>query len=109
HGEGQAEVHQAGDAMLGDAAGDDTGEMGKVRLHVQADAVEADPFAQLHADGGDLVLSGEPGGFALHPDADAAWADLAVDIEAGEGGDHPGLEGRDEGAKAPPRAGRTGI
>ena len=61
HRHGDPQVDEARDAVLGDAAGHDAGEMGQVRLHVQADAMEAHPPADADSDGGDLVL----GGFAL--------------------------------------------
>lgn len=44
--------------MVRDAAGDDAAKMAEVRLHIDADAVEADPFAQPDSNGGDLVFCG---------------------------------------------------
>src|SRR5690606_4741918 len=80
--------------------------MVQVRLHVQGDAVEAYPAAHLDPDGGDLVLAGPAAAGVvqarpLDPDADAAVADLALDVEAGEGPDDPGLQPADEGAHVP--------
>jgi biotin carboxyl carrier protein len=82
-------------------------EVGQVRLDVQADAVERHPAAQLHPDGGDLVLARPADSLALDPDADAAVADLALDVEGGQGADDPGLQRRDEGAHVAPRAGQV--
>ena len=59
----------------------------EVRIDVDGDAVEADPAAQLHADGGDLVLAGAVrlgGCRAADPDADPAGAPLARHVELGE-------------------------
>ena len=52
HRRQNAEIDQAGDAVFLNAARDDAAEMIQIRLNVQADAVEADPFADLHTDGG---------------------------------------------------------
>ena len=41
-----AEIREAGDAMLGDPAGNDAGVMGEVGRHVEADAMQADPALQ---------------------------------------------------------------
>src|SRR4051794_36956158 len=43
HRDGQTQVHQTGHPVLGDAAGDDSAEMAKVRLDVQRNAMERHP------------------------------------------------------------------
>src|SRR5207244_8458738 len=48
---------ERGDAVLGDAAGDDPAVMGELGVEVEGDAVIAHPAAQAHADRGDLVLA----------------------------------------------------
>ena len=71
------------------AAGDDAVEMAEVGIDVQADAMEAYPTPQLHADGGHLVFAP----VALrHPDADAALAHLAGDAQPGQRANDPGLQ-----------------
>ncbi len=84
--------------MLADPAGHDAPEVGQVGFDVQADPVEAHPFADLHADGGDLVLTRPSGTLALHPDADAALADVRLYPEPAQGSDQPRLQTTHEGA-----------
>src|SRR5690606_9513875 len=55
---------------------------------VDGDAVEGDPAAHPHADGGNLVLAPVMG----DPDADPSCAPLALQVEAGEGADDPFLQ-----------------
>jgi len=80
--------------VFGDAAGHDALEMRKLRLHIQCHAVVADPAPDPDADGGDLVLARSRIGrrSLAHPDADAAVAAFAHDVELAEGGDQPGLQ-----------------
>jgi hypothetical protein len=94
---------------LADAAGNDPLEVAQVGLEVDAQPMEADPAAQAHADGGDLVLAQRPVGVrrpvgAGHPDADAARAALPPHAELGQGVDDPVLEGADEPAHVPAAA-----
>ena len=100
HANVASEVREAGDAVHGDAARDDAGEMGEIGVDVQANAMEADPAPQLDADGGDLVLPGRPGlaRTTLDPDADPPLAHVAVDAEPRQGVDDPGLQRHHEGA-----------
>src|SRR3569623_2571603 len=89
----KAEIDETGDAVLAAAAGHDSGEVLQIRLDVQADAVERHPAAQFRPEGRDLVLAdGGSGRLALDPDADAALAPRAVDIEFAERADDPGLQ-----------------
>src|SRR5580704_4105422 len=67
HRHRSAERDQACHAMFGDAAGHDAAEVLEVGLDVQANAMEGDPAADAHANGGDLVLT--PGRSMLDPDA----------------------------------------
>ena len=72
------EVDEARDAVPPHAAGHDAGEMGEVRLDVEADAVERHPAPDADADGGDLVLGGLRRLVgAADPDADPVLAPLA--------------------------------
>src|SRR5690606_41625488 len=89
HRRQHAQIDQAGHPVLGDAARHDAAEMVEVRLHVQADAVEADPPADLDADGGDLVLAAPARALALDPDADAALAHSGLDAAAVQGAADP--------------------
>ena len=50
----EKELTKARDAMAGHTARHDPVEVGKVRLHIEADPVEAHPAPQLHTDSGDL-------------------------------------------------------
>src|SRR5262245_38954612 len=70
--------------------------MFEVWLHVERDAVEAHPFAQAHADGGDLVLAAPAWTFALHPHANASVAHFAFHVEAIERADDPTFKIGDE-------------
>ncbi|MNY16473.1 hypothetical protein D3C86_1497400 [compost metagenome] len=72
--------------------------MVQVRLHVQADAVEADPFADLDADGGDLVFAGPARALALDPYADTALAHSSLDAELIQSADDPVFQTMHEGA-----------
>uniref|UniRef100_A0A0N4Z8I6 DNA helicase n=1 Tax=Parastrongyloides trichosuri TaxID=131310 RepID=A0A0N4Z8I6_PARTI len=98
HRRQDAEVDQAGDTVLGDAAGHDAAEMIQVGLHVQADAVEADPFADFHADGGDLVLTAPARALAFDPDADAPLTHPRLDAELIQSADDPVFQAMHEGA-----------
>ena len=69
---------------------------------VEGDAVVGDPMPHAHPDGGDLVLAPVR---LRHPDADPARAPLASDTQAGEGADHPFLEGLDVAAQVAAAAG----
>src|SRR5690606_28734541 len=51
------QILETGDPLVGDAAGYDAGVMGKIGGDVERNAVEGDPFAHAHADGGDLVFA----------------------------------------------------
>src|SRR5262245_32492616 len=70
--------------------------MFELRFDVESDAVEADPFAQPHADGGDLVFARPARAFALHPNAHAAVAHFALHVEARQRADEPAFEISDE-------------
>src|SRR6516165_9735694 len=83
------ECRKRGDAMLGDAAGDDAAVMVEVGVDVERHAVIGHPAPHAHADRGDLVLAAVR---PYHPDADPAGAAFAADAEPGEGTDHPFLE-----------------
>ncbi len=86
-----------------DAAGHDAAEMRQVGFDIERNAMEGHPAAHAHADGRDLVL-GHPAGKAarlvrpLDPDADAALAALALDVEILQRGDDPALQAGDEAA-----------
>ena len=58
-------------------------------LHIQRHAVEGHPAAHAHADGSDLVF---PAAIAHDPDADAALAPFALDVELRQRADQPFLE-----------------
>src|SRR5690606_32766823 len=58
HRNRQAEVYEAGHAMVGDTAWHDTGEVLEVGLDIDGDAVEANPAPEPDADRGDFVLGG---------------------------------------------------
>src|SRR3954453_17977041 len=64
------EIHQAGDAVLPDAARHDAREMRQIGLHIEADAVEGDPAPDPDADGCDLVFAGLALVRPPDPDAD---------------------------------------
>ena len=100
HRRRQAEVDEAGDAVVAHAAGHDAGKMRQIRIDIERDAVKRDPAPQPNADRGDLVFGAPQAALVgpRDPDADAVLAPLAANIEAGERRDHPGLERRDEGA-----------
>ena len=93
-----AEVGEAGHALLADAAGDDAGEVVEHRIDVERDPVERHPAADADADRGDLVLAAEALFRARDPDADPVVAPLALDVETGERADDPCLERGDEAA-----------
>src|ERR1700712_763369 len=78
---------EAGDAILRQAAGNDPAEMGQVRFDVQRDAVPAHPARDADADRADLCFGA--GGGIGDPDADAALAALALDVETVERADQP--------------------
>ena len=61
---------EAGDAEFLDPAGDDAGEMRKIRTDVHGKAVHRHPLADAHADRADLGLAPVNVG---SPDADAAF------------------------------------
>src|SRR5665648_28717 len=63
--------------------------MRKVRIDVQADAMQAHPAAYADPDGGDLRVADE--------DADRARPPFAFDAETRKRGDQPGFEGCDIG------------
>ena len=70
----------------------------ELRLHVERDAVQADPALQAHADGGDLVLAqGSARLRPVNPHADAAFAHAGLHVESGEGADDPVFEVGHEG------------
>src|SRR5262249_55208325 len=94
----QAEIDQACYAELraGDAAWRNAGEMFELGFNVEGDAVEADPFSQPHADGGDLVFARPARASALHPNAHAPVADFALHVEARQCADEPAFEISDE-------------
>lgn len=58
HGDEQAEIGKAGDAIAPDAAGNDPVEMVEFRIDVQRQAMETHPAPQADADRRDLVLRG---------------------------------------------------
>ena len=97
YGHWQAQIYQRCNAVFHDSARDDAVEMAEVRVNIDREAVEADPFAQADADGGDLVFGFGAGGhnrFVVtgDPDANATWADVSGDIELIECRDHPSFE-----------------
>src|SRR5436190_14827872 len=63
------------DPFVGDAAGDDEAEAGKIRVHVEREAVARDPAGDPDADGGEL-----------------GFASVDTDPDAGEPGDAPRLD-----------------
>ena len=86
HADGQAQINQTCYPVFGYSAGHDTGKMIQIRFDIDRNTVKADPFAQADADGGDLVFGrGACGGqgfvIARHPDPDAAFANLSLDVE----------------------------
>src|SRR6185436_386891 len=85
-----AKLRQRGDAerLLADPARHDAAEMTEIGIDVDRDAVERHPAPHPHADGGDLVLAA----VMRDPDADAALAPLALDIEARQSADDPFLQ-----------------
>ena len=71
--------------------------MAQIGLHIDRQPVEADPFAQAHSDGGDLVFArGAVGQGRLFgtrdPDAHAAGTNLTGDVEFGQCGDDPAFQ-----------------
>src|ERR1051325_2002316 len=88
HGDGDAEIGEAGDAMAAHAARHDPGKVRQVRRNVERDAVIGHPVADAHADGGDLVLAAVA---PRHPNADAVRAPLARDAELRQCADQPRL------------------
>src|SRR5215212_538515 len=92
HRNRDSEIDEAGDAVLPDPAGDDAGEMGEIRVNVEADAVIRYPAADSDPDGGDLVFRRDALVGPADPDADPVLAPLAADVELGERPDQPGLE-----------------
>ena len=87
--------------MVRDAAGHDAVEMRQIGFDIDRDAVKADPFAHLYAVGRDLVLARGAVGQGrflgpLDPDADAAFANLALDVELVQRRDHPVFKALDE-------------
>ena len=62
--------------------------MAQIRLHIDRDAVEGDPAADPHADGGNFVLAPTA---SVNPDADPAFTPLTLDVETGQRLDHPFL------------------
>lgn len=96
--------------MVRDAAGHDAAKMAEIRLYIDADAVEADPFAQSDSNGGDLVFGGAAiglGGFLgpLHPNPDATGADFAAQVELIQCGNDPIFELAHETAHVAPAGG----
>src|SRR5471030_1525969 len=85
---------QACNAMLAHAARHDAGKVSQVQTDVDAHAVKSHPAPHAHADGCYLVLPA----VAHHPDADPAFAPLALDVELRQGADEPLLEVMDKGA-----------
>src|SRR6516165_5230365 len=83
------ECRKRGDAMLGDAAGDDAAVMVEVGVDVERHAVIGHPAPHAHADRGDLVLAAVR---PYHPDADPAGAAFAADAEPRERADYPLFE-----------------
>jgi len=86
HGDGMAEIDQARDAVarVRDTAGDDRGEVRKLRLDIDRDAVERHPTPHAHADRGDLVLKAHALVRPLYPDTDAILAALAAHVEGSQ-------------------------
>ena len=71
--------------------------MAEIRVHVDRDAVVADPALEPDADGRDLVFGHRAVGAlvflgTLHPHPHPVIASLALYIEAGERPDDPALE-----------------
>src|SRR5690606_23182430 len=99
HGDGDAEVGKAGDAIGANAAWHDSGKVLQRRIDVEGDAVKGDPAADADADRGNLVgaIFAVAAIFvgARHPDADCARPPFSVDIEGGKAGDKPVFEGGD--------------
>ncbi len=110
-GRSAAEVGQAGDAVVGfsDAARDDAGKMGEIRVDVERDAVKRHPAPHAHANGGDLVLgrlAQRRSGFVgpRDPYADSGLARLADDVERLQRLDQPAFERGHIGAHVGPSA-----
>ena len=72
--------------------------MTQIGLHIQADPVKADPFADLDPDSGDLVLAAPARAPALDPDPDPAVTDPGLDPEGGQGPHQPLFQPPHEGA-----------
>ena len=90
-----AQSRQAGDPVLGDAAGHDAGEVAEVRRDVEATPWKLTQRRSLTPMA--AIFSSPPGG-VLDPDADPAGTRLACDAELRQRRDDPGLQGGDEGA-----------
>jgi hypothetical protein len=78
---------ERGDGLVGDAAGDDEGEVAEVGGDVESEAVRGDGLGDVDADGGDLFLG--DGAASIGPDA----GELADAL----GGDPEVFAGEDEG------------
>ena len=62
-----------------------------------------------HADGGDFVFAGWTLVAPVHPDADAALAELRLDIVRGQRVDHPAFQLLNQGTDSRPRSRRSSI
>ena len=83
--------------MLSLATGHYAGKVAEVGLHVQRYPVEGHPFAQLDANGSDLVfLLRQARRLTLNPDPDTAVANLTVYVEPKKSGYDPGFQGGDK-------------
>ena len=80
-----------GDARIGDAAGDNRVKGGQIGCQIDSDAMPADPAADAHADGGDLVIAGNAVA-GMHPDAGQTRAPCAGDAKGGDAIDDPAFE-----------------
>ncbi|ADE40665.1 prophage MuMc02, F protein precursor [Candidatus Puniceispirillum marinum IMCC1322] len=80
-----------GDARIGDAAGDNRVKGGQIGCQIDSDAMPADPAADAHADGGDLVIAGEAVAI-MHPYAGQPRAPRASDAKITDDIDDPAFE-----------------
>ena len=102
-----SEIHQTGHAIarIRDAARHDAGEMRKLRIDVERDAVQADPALEPDADRGDLVFAARALLGPRHPHADAVLAPPGAHVEGAERADQPFLQRR----HVAPHVGRAAL
>lgn len=92
HARVNVQVRDARDAVLADATGDDAREVREVGVHVDREAVEADPAAKADAYRGDLVFYVVSLVRPFDPHTDAIFSGFSLHTEAIESVDGPCLK-----------------